>query len=470
MEQIFREEYKGKADGALDRLQAQEQVIAADRRARRPLVYDRWTADPFDLFFSGHIYPKGATVLQMLRHELGDSVFWAAMHRYTTDHAYGTVVSADLQHAFEQQTGRSFDAFFKAWVYGAGFPVFQVRWDWDEFSSTLVLAAKQVQPRDSLTGYFDADVDVVVRTDSGMVRDKVRVRDGAGRYAVRLPAIPLSIEWDAGGWLLDITDFPRPTTMLAYQAEHADDITGRIEAVQLMAERTGQTAAVEAVAKTARSDPFWGVRSRAARALRAFSEDTTAAAARAGLLAASRDSDARVREEAARSLGSFQGDDVAARLAELARADSSYYVRGTAVQALASASAERALPVIREMLTQDSWLDVLRSHAIMALSTAGAPDLWQTLARYIGPDNERATREAAIQALLAHAKGREAELARTLEPLLADADHNIRIAVAHALGELGQPGSVAALEARRKTELESRVVNAIDAALGELRK
>lgn len=34
------------------------------------------------------IYPRGAAVLQMLRHELGDSPFWAAIGRYTKRHAY----------------------------------------------------------------------------------------------------------------------------------------------------------------------------------------------------------------------------------------------------------------------------------------------------------------------------------------------------------------------------------------------
>ncbi len=520
MEQIFREEYKGPEEGAFDRLGAQEEAIDADRRALRPLVWNRWVADPFDLFFSGHIYPKGATVLQMLRHELGDSTFWAAMHRYTTEHMYQTVTSADLQKAFEDETGRSFDDFFKQWVYGAGYPMFRVAYDYDWPSRSLVVTASEVQPRDSMVGWFDVDVDVDILTDSATMHQRLKVRDGRGRLALNLPGDPRAIVWDAGGWLLDATDFPRPTSMLAYQAEHAESVINRIEADSLLAVRTDEPAAANAVAARVRDDSFWGVRQRAARALAAFARpssgwhprpqprDTTEQegerprrgrrpppsmrgrmpldtasgpvpdsiarmivdTARAALLDATHDPDARVRQQAATSLGAFGGDVVVTRLSDLARADSSYYVRGAAVRALAGVAPDRARPVIDDLLQRDSWLDVLRSSAIEALADVGGPDAVPALEKYLGPGNKRASREAAITGLLRNARGREPALARTLEPLLSDADHYIRVDVARALGELGQAFSIKALEARRGVELESRVVNAIDAALQQLRR
>ncbi|HYS69558.1 MAG TPA: M1 family metallopeptidase, partial [Gemmatimonadaceae bacterium] len=167
MQQIFKEEDLGVDEGAFDRLGAQEQTIEADRRTRRPIVWNRWVNDPIEVFFSGHIYPKGATILQMLRHQLGDALFWKAMNHYTTSHAYGNVVTADLEKAFEETTGKDYKPFFDQWVYGAGFPVFQVSYLYDRAASRLVIDAREVQPRDSLTGFFDVDVDVEARTDSG---------------------------------------------------------------------------------------------------------------------------------------------------------------------------------------------------------------------------------------------------------------------------------------------------------------
>ena len=87
-------------------------------------MYDRWQTDPLELFFSGHIYPKGAAVLQMARRQLGDSTFWRAMHRYATRHAYSSVVTSDFERSLSEASGRDFSRFFRQWVYGAGLPVF----------------------------------------------------------------------------------------------------------------------------------------------------------------------------------------------------------------------------------------------------------------------------------------------------------------------------------------------------------
>ena len=59
----------------------------------------------------------------------------------------------------------------------------------------------------------------------------------------------------------------------------------------------------------------------------------------------------------------------------------------------------------------------------------------------------------------------EGEVAAVIAPLLDADDLFVRMAAADALGRLGQPSSVPALQARRRVEAESRVVNTIDAAL-----
>ena len=67
----------------------------------------------FATMLGDNIYPKGATILQMLRHHLGDERFRRAMNAYTTRHAYQNVVTDDLQRAFEQSTGEDFGPFFR---------------------------------------------------------------------------------------------------------------------------------------------------------------------------------------------------------------------------------------------------------------------------------------------------------------------------------------------------------------------
>lgn len=62
-------------------------------------------------------YYKGAIFMDALRRELGDTVFWNGLRRYTMAHAGASVTSRDLQTAMEQAAGRKLDVLFGKWVY-----------------------------------------------------------------------------------------------------------------------------------------------------------------------------------------------------------------------------------------------------------------------------------------------------------------------------------------------------------------
>ncbi len=393
MEQIFREETKGVNEGAFDRLGAQEQTIDADRRGRRPVVWDKWVDDPIEVFFSGHIYPKGATILQMLRHQLGDALFWKAMKHYTTANAYGNVVTDDLRKAFEESTGKNYKAFFDQWVYGAGFPVFQVSSLYDRAAGRVVVSAKEVQPRDNLTGYFDVDVDVEVRTDSGIVRFVVPVRNGTGEAGANVKAAPRSVRWDKGNWILDITDFPRSTAMMRYQLVNDDDVLGRIEAVDVLAERPADQLALDALVRATRNDRFYGVRARAVNAIGMWGSDPSRAgispmqSVKSALIYATRDPDARVRQEAAIALGHLAltgstATEVTIRLREIARSDPSFIVRGAALAADIRQEKNAALPLAKQLMAQEVWQNVIRTPAINALKALDTPEARELLQQY----------------------------------------------------------------------------------------
>ena len=469
LEAVFVEAERGRDDGAMTRLEAQEKALAADLTARRPMVFDRWATDPLELF-DAHVYDRGAAVLHMLRHQLGDAPFWKGMRLYTARHAFQNVLSDDFRRAMEEASGRDLAAFFRQWVYGAGFPAFQVGMRYDAAAGAVLLSVRQTQPRDSLTGLFDADVDVEVLTDSGAARAVVPVRGDTAMASIRVPAPPRSVRWDRGGWLLDVTDFPRPTTMLVYQLAHDPDVLGRVEAAELLGERPGERLAAAAVAHATRGDAFWGVRTRAAAALARFAGDSAAAGA---LLAASADPDARVREAAATALRTFRGPAVLRRLRELAAGDSSLFVRGAALGSYAAVDTAAAMSAITAALGRDSWRDLERTQAVAALELVGPAQGWGPALRFLAPGTIRETRQAAVHTLLALAAGdtaRTAELVPALLPLLDADDLFVRQTAANALGQLGQPSSVAALERRRRVEAESRVINEIDAAVEAIRR
>jgi aminopeptidase N len=464
----------GAAEGAYRRLEAQERAIAADRAARRPLVWDVWASDPLEVFLSGHIYDRGATVLFMLRRELGDAAFRRALTQYATRHAYAAATTEDFREAVESSTGRALDRFFAQWIYGAGFPVFRVRADYDSATRRLALVAEQTQPTDSLTGFFEADVEVVVATADSLVRAVVAVRDSISRLELALPGPPAYIRWDAGGWLLDVADFPRPTAMLAAQLVRDADVLGRVEAVMLLGERPRDTLAVRALAGAARNDAFRGVRERAIGRLVAMlaagpiEDDAAHEAARAAIRGALGDRDARVREAAAAGLGALPA---ATRAPLLARAltDSSRYVRVAALRAWAADDPEGAMPTVRGMLDAASWRDLERVAAIRALGGMRSAEARALLVAQLEPGRSRAVRTAAIDELTAPAPSAPTAIpVERLAALLDDPDLFVRQAAARALGRSGEAAAIPPLERRRLVEAEGRVITDIDAALAAL--
>ena len=62
-------------------------------------------------------YNKGAVVLDLLRQQLGDEVFWKGFKTYTRENWGKTVTSENLQSAMEAAAGHSLGEFFNQWVY-----------------------------------------------------------------------------------------------------------------------------------------------------------------------------------------------------------------------------------------------------------------------------------------------------------------------------------------------------------------
>jgi len=77
-------------------------------------------------FYQTIVYDKGAFILDMLRFELGDDAFFAAMRHHVSKFAYAFAGNADFAAAIEESSGQDLGWFFDQWVYGRGYPGFLV--------------------------------------------------------------------------------------------------------------------------------------------------------------------------------------------------------------------------------------------------------------------------------------------------------------------------------------------------------
>ena len=67
-------------------------------------------------------YDKGAMVFHMLRKEVGEEAFWAALRDLYASHLFRPASWADIQQTVEARSGRSLEWFFEQWVRRAGAP------------------------------------------------------------------------------------------------------------------------------------------------------------------------------------------------------------------------------------------------------------------------------------------------------------------------------------------------------------
>src|SRR5690554_4421766 len=95
--------------------------------------------------FNGRItYDKGSMVVHMLRYVLGDEVFYEAMRNFLDDPgiAYDYAVTPQVQQHLEAVSGKDLTEFFNDWIYGEGYPSYQVNAETLSATHTRILLSQ----------------------------------------------------------------------------------------------------------------------------------------------------------------------------------------------------------------------------------------------------------------------------------------------------------------------------------------
>lgn len=119
-------------DGEQDFINWKRGKIADITTSRNGSVYvqDDKLDNTGRVFSSRLTYNKGAMVIHMLRQKLGDAVFFQAIRNYLNDEelAYGYASTAQLQSHLENASGETLQEFFNDWIYGEGYPSYDITW------------------------------------------------------------------------------------------------------------------------------------------------------------------------------------------------------------------------------------------------------------------------------------------------------------------------------------------------------
>lgn len=164
-------------------------------------VYCMDTSSSSGIFNGILSYKKGAYLLHMLRWELGDSVFFAALHSYVNDPAltYSFSKTAMLEQHMETQSGRDLSSFFTKWFYGQGYPSYAL--DWAQHGNALSCKLSQTTTDPSVSFY---EMDVPIKFfGSGRDTTLVLSHSYSGQeFAFEVPFTIDSVNIDPELWLI----------------------------------------------------------------------------------------------------------------------------------------------------------------------------------------------------------------------------------------------------------------------------
>ncbi|MBC3872006.1 M1 family metallopeptidase [Undibacterium flavidum] len=168
-----------------------EKVLRYHQKVMRPII-DTSIQDP-KFVLTPNTYEKAAWMLHMLRHQLGDQVFWQGIRAYYAKFSGKNVLSADFQTVMEQVSGKDLSTFFQQWLYQAGYPSLHVQWKYDAPTKTLKLHVEQMQTQ----ARFDFPLDIAVQTRDGkMELHTVRVNNKLHDFSIPLQGETKAISLD----------------------------------------------------------------------------------------------------------------------------------------------------------------------------------------------------------------------------------------------------------------------------------
>ena len=121
------------------------------------------------LFSSRLTYSKGGFTVRMIKWILGDETFYNAIKDYHSrpNLAYNYVRTDDLKNSLLQSTGVDFTEFFNDWIYGQGYPTYNIKWN-QTADQVLRFKVSQTQSNSSVS-FYEMPLPIKVNGTGGQV-------------------------------------------------------------------------------------------------------------------------------------------------------------------------------------------------------------------------------------------------------------------------------------------------------------
>ena len=365
---LWDEEFLGKDTFTMDWRDALDRYLnyVATTHIIRPLEYSYYDAVG-DIYTIELTYFKGALILHMLREILGDEDFFHAWSYFLHKHEYSNVESQDFKIAIEEAAGKNVDWFFNDWVYGGGYPIFEVDYSYMRDRKLVDLNVRQIQPIIEGQDLFTLPVEITVATSKGVRKETVWVKNEEDKFFLDCEDEPLMVSFDGKGALVGVVRFDKSLDELVYQMEN-DALPGRIWAMREIVRRfPAHSQSLQVLLNIIRSKSFWGLKAEAAFLL---GEIRTRDAEKA-ISKTYQSADYRIRKAVVLALPGFRTRFAESMLKNIVEKDTHSDVVATAIVALAKTNPYDHTDFIRKQISRSSWYDEVRIACLRAFEIIG---------------------------------------------------------------------------------------------------
>jgi hypothetical protein len=153
----------------------------------------------YAIFDGNTSYNKGAWVVHMLRHVLGDEKFFDALAAYRAAFAFSAATTEDFQEICESfYPGRDLEWFFDEWIYGQYTPAYSWGWDSVQVNGQDYLLLHVDQTQAAYIQRFTMPLDVVVDGQTYVIFNDADPE----HFVIPVPSAPSSVALDPDNWVL----------------------------------------------------------------------------------------------------------------------------------------------------------------------------------------------------------------------------------------------------------------------------
>ena len=468
MSQLWREHAEGGDAylvgimGSMDGVIGRDDGTLPDTPPMASKIYEH----PWETFGrAANPYPKGASILHMLRRRLGDRRFFAGLANYINEHKLTTVETIDFRQSMEETSGESLEQFFDQWVFRPGIPRLAITTAWDPDAGDLVVSAEQTQTIDELNPAFVFEMPIWIRIPgekSSQTRvETLSIDTKSASLRIPLSARPEMVAYNHDLSVLAELKVDQSASLWLEQLAEGPTIASRIQAARAFANDDGKPGAMLLFA-IARDDASQeNLRIECVKALEAQGD-----LSRVFFLIPPSDPGAihnpAVRETVVAALGRMGLDhpvgaygkpreQISTLLVERAHNDESSKVRAAAVRALGVMKAVNAVSTVMAAADASSPDDAIRKAALESLADLNVPEGLPIVLRYCRAGTHDRTRPVAMAAARRLMVHDETGVRDMLASNINDRERRAWEAATEQIANIGGDWAVRLLESKQAT-------------------